>query len=85
MVWQVYVLGSKRAARTYVGVALDVSERLAQHNGEKPGGAKTTRAGRPWRLLHTYGPFSDRSAAQTAEAQVKRLRGSERLTWKAAE
>ena len=85
MEWQVYVLGSKRISRTYVGITLDVKERLAQHNGDRPGGAKTTRAGRPWKLLHTYGPFPDRGAAQSVEAQVKRLSGEERLTWKASE
>jgi len=85
MDWQVYVLGSKSTARTYVGIALEVAERLSQHNGERPGGAKTTRAGRPWRLLHTYGPYPDRGTAQSIEAQVKRLTGSDRLTWKAAD
>ncbi len=83
MTWQVYVLRSVSAARTYVGIALDVEERLAQHNGERPGGAKTTRAGRPWSVQRTYGPYPDRSEAQSAEAQVKRLRGDERLTWEA--
>lgn len=85
MVWQVYVLGSKSAARTYVGVALDVDERIAQHNGDRPGGAKTTRAGRPWSLLQTYGPYPDRGTAQSIEAQVKKLRGKARLSWKADE
>ena len=83
MSWQVYVLGSERAPRTYVGIALDVDERLEQHNGARPGGAKATRAGRPWRVLRTYGPFADRSEAQSVEASVKRLRGPERLRWTA--
>ena len=81
MTWQVYVLRSERIDRTYVGIALDVEERLAQHNGERPGGAKTTRAGRPWEVACTYGPYENRSAAQSIEAQVKKLRGAERLKW----
>jgi len=79
--WNVYVLSSRSAARTYVGIALDVKARLTQHNGRAPGGARTTRAGRPWRLRKTYGPFSTRGAAQKAEHAVKRLRGTQRLRW----
>ena len=81
MTWQVYVLRSQSAERTYVGIALDVDERLAQHNGSKPGGAKTTRAGRPWALAKVYGPYDERALAQRAEARVKRLRGEARLSW----
>ena len=61
MSWTVYVLHSRRAARTYVGIALDLSARLRQHNGAAPGGARTTRAGRPWRVRKTYGPFAPRA------------------------
>lgn len=81
MTWQVYVLSSTSIERTYVGIALDVEERLEQHNGLRPGGAKSTRAGRPWELTVTYGPYEERSEAQRAEAQVKRLRGPERFDW----
>ncbi|MCO5168270.1 MAG: GIY-YIG nuclease family protein [Planctomycetes bacterium] len=68
--------------RTYVGIALDVDRRLAQHNGAAPGGARTTRAGRPWRVGTVYGPFVDRGAALRAERAVKRLRGPRRLDWR---
>ena len=83
MAWTVYVLSSRKAARTYVGTALDVALRLAQHNGRARGGARTTRAGRPWRLCKTYGPYDTRSEAQRVEHAVKRLRGSARLRWRA--
>lgn len=81
MSWTVYVIASRKAARTYVGIALDVAARLEQHNGRSPGGARSTRAGRPWRLRKTYGPFATRGEAQRIEHAVKRLRGSERLHW----
>ena len=81
MPWTVYVLQSTTLERTYVGVALDVAERSLQHNGERPGGAKATRAGRPWTVARTYGPYETRSEAQIAEARVKKLRGADRLTW----
>lgn len=67
--------------RTYVGIALDVDRRLAQHNGASRGGARSTRAGRPWRVGTVYGPFPDRGAALRAERAVKHLRGGRRLAW----
>ena len=82
MPWTVYVLHSRKAARTYVGIALDVRARLAQHNGCAPGGARTTRAGRPWRVRKTFGPFATRAEAQRVEHAVKRLRGPARLRWR---
>ncbi len=85
MAWTVYVLSSRKAARTYVGIALDVRARLAQHNGRAPGGARTTRAGRPWRLRRTYGPYETRAEAQRTECAVKRLRGAARLRWEPPE
>lgn len=79
--WFVYVLLSADGRRTYVGIALAVERRLAQHNGEAPGGARSTRAGRPWRVGVVYGPFAGRGAALRAERAVKRLRGKRRLAW----
>jgi len=81
--WTVYVLHSKRTARTYVGIALDHAQRLAQHNGKARGGARATRAGRPWRVRKTYGPYATRSEAQKVEHAVKRLRGERRFAWRA--
>ena len=77
--WFVYVLVS-RAGRTYVGVTTDVERRLGQHNGLKPGGARATRAGRPWRVGRILGPLPSRGRALSLEYQVKRLKGRRRLT-----
>ena len=79
--WNVYVLQSKRLRKTYVGIALDTERRLTQHNGETAGGAKATRAGRPWRVGAVYGPFETRGEAQRIERAVKRLSGRRRLQW----
>lgn len=79
--WFVYVLVSATGGRTYVGIALEVERRLAQHNGQARGGARSTRAGRPWRVGVVYGPFAGRGAALRAERAVKRLRGPRRLSW----
>jgi putative endonuclease len=77
--WLTYVLVSGDGARTYVGVTNDLPRRLAQHNGELPGGARSTRAGRPWRVGATHGPFDSRAEAQRVEHALKRRRGAHRL------
>ena len=51
-----YVLASETSRRTYVGVTNNFTRRLRQHNGEIKGGAKATRAARPWKpILHVCG------------------------------
>ena len=77
--WFVYVLTSTR--KTYVGISTDCERRLLQHNGSLAGGAKSTRAGRPWRIGIVYGPFENRSEASKIEYRVKKLRGTKRLDW----
>ncbi|HVV88798.1 MAG TPA: GIY-YIG nuclease family protein [Kofleriaceae bacterium] len=76
--WFVYVLVSARG-RTYVGVALDVERRLRQHNGLVRGGARATRAGRPWRIGQVVGPVASRARAQVLEHALKQRRGQRRL------
>ncbi|MDD9941083.1 MAG: GIY-YIG nuclease family protein [Myxococcales bacterium] len=77
--WFVYVLVSSRLGRTYVGVSNAPTRRLQQHNGEQAGGAKATRAGRPWQIAALYGPYTCRADAQRTERSVKALRGKRRL------
>jgi structure-specific endonuclease subunit SLX1 len=79
MPWFTYVLVSTTIKRTYVGVTTDVDRRARQHNGELGGGARATRAGRPWRIGVVRGPFTSRGEAQVVEHQIRRLRGSRRL------
>lgn len=78
--WYVYVLLSESGS-SYVGVTTEPQRRLEQHNGSRPGGAKSTRAGRPWALEKVWDGFTSRGEAQKAEYQVKKLKGKERLTW----
>ena len=77
--WFVYVLESLARSVTYVGIAKDVDARLLQHNGERPGGAKSTRAARPWRVARRLGPFDSRGRAQEEEHRVKSLGREARL------
>ena len=79
--WWLYVLVSDDGRRTYVGITLDVSRRLAQHNGERPGGARATRAGRPWSVGRVFGPYAERGEVSRAEHTLKALRGLKRLDW----
>ena len=77
--WSVYVLVSASGTRTYVGISTDPERRLREHNGEKAGGARSTRPGRPWAIARILGPYSDRAAAQRAEHALKKKRGHERF------
>ncbi len=78
--WLVYVLVSLDRSRTYVGISTDPEHRLEQHNGRLAGGARSTRAGRPWSLGTVYGPYPDRAKAQRLERVLKSLIGVERLS-----
>ena len=67
--WFVYLLECADGT-LYCGVTTDVTRRLAQHNGQVPGGARYTRSRRPVRLAAST-PCPDRSAAQALEWRVK--------------
>ncbi len=84
MSWEVYVLSSNNG-HTYVGIARDPDRRLRQHNGELAGGAKSTRAHRPWRLAIRHGPFETRAEASRIEYRLKQLRGQQRIAWRPVE
>lgn len=77
--WWVYVLCSADGRRTYVGSTRDMDRRIQQHNGALPGGARATRAGRPWQVGRLLGPFASRGDALRAEIELKRRRGARRL------
>ena len=79
MAWFAYVLVSERTRRTYVGATTDVSRRARQHNGELRGGARATRAHRPWTIARVLGPFAGRGDAVRAELAIKKARGLRRL------
>lgn len=75
--WYVYML---RCAddTLYTGITTDLDRRLAQHNGERAGGAKYTRVRRPVELVYQEGVES-RSLAGQREAQLKKLPRVEKL------
>lgn len=77
--WFVYVLASEAIDATYVGISIDVDRRLRQHNGEQPGGARSTRRGRPWRVAAVCGPMESRGHALQLEHRIKAKAGLARL------
>jgi len=69
--WQVYLLECADGT-LYCGVTTDLSRRLAEHNGEVPGGARYTRARRPVRLAASLA-VADRAEAAALEWRIKKL------------
>ena len=62
----VYLLKSlnpKHRGRYYIGYTNNPRNRLKQHNGEKPGGAKKTRTKRPWDIVVFVQGFVDEVTA----------------------
>lgn len=74
--WVVYVLRC-RDGTYYTGITTDFSRRLREHNGQRPGGARYTRARRPV-ALHYKESVPDRSAAARHEAAIRRLTRAEK-------
>ncbi|CAL0304356.1 unnamed protein product [Lupinus luteus] len=72
--WSVYlILSTNPPIKTYVGVTTNFTRRLKQHNGELKGGAKASRAGRPWICACIICGFADRSEACMFESKWKSL------------
>ncbi|KAF5198646.1 Excinuclease ABC, C subunit, N-terminal [Thalictrum thalictroides] len=70
--WSVYlIISTNKPIKTYVGVTTDFSRRLKQHNGDLKGGAKASRAGRPWICACIIQGFKDHSDACELEAKWK--------------
>jgi len=67
----VYILQSTVEARkSYVGVTNSLPRRLRQHNGQLAGGARFTRAARPWRF-HAIFAAANRHDALSIEWKIK--------------
>ena len=77
--WFVYLLRCADGS-FYAGVTTDVDRRLAEHNGERPGGARYTRARRPVELARSLA-CEDRSEACRLEFRLKRLERTAKERW----
>jgi len=78
MTYHVYILRCADST-LYTGVAKNLSLRLDQHNTSRLG-AKYTRGRRPVTLLYSE-QHPDRSSAQIAEARIKKLSHSQKLSY----
>ncbi|THB68123.1 MAG: GIY-YIG nuclease family protein [Desulfovibrio sp.] len=70
MAWYVYLVECADAT-LYCGVTTDIERRVAEHNGDQPGGARYTRGRRPVKLV-AWAEFADRTEACRVEARVKK-------------
>lgn len=77
MDWYLYLIECEGGS-IYTGVTVDVAARYAKHVSGK--GARYTRAHPPVRLLMSVA-FADRSSAQKAEYQMKRLTASQKWAY----
>lgn len=75
--WMVYIVRCADGT-LYTGVAIDVTARIAQHNGERANGARYTRARRPVKLVYRE-HAANRSAACRREYRIKRMTRREKL------
>jgi putative endonuclease len=75
--WWVYIVRCADGS-LYTGIARDLEQRIAAHNGAGPAGASYTRARRPVRLVYREAAAS-RSAASRREYQIKQLSREDKL------
>ncbi len=61
----------------YTGITTDLKRRIIEHNNKKLG-SKYTSARRPVKIVYLK-KFKNRSAASKAEAQIKKLKKTEKL------
>lgn len=74
--WYIYII-ENRLGQFYTGITCDPIRRIAQHRGEKPGGAKALKGKSP---LFFRGVFevANKSLALKAEYKVKQLSRSQK-------
>ena len=65
--YNIYILFSPRTGHYYVGSTAQLDRRLRQHNA---GASLSTRAGRPWELVHSQA-CATRSDAVRLESKIK--------------
>lgn len=76
-IWVVYILESQVSGKLYTGITNDLERRLKAHNNGT--GAKCTRAGRPWVVVHQE-PMDGKSSALKREIVIKKLSRSAKIT-----
>jgi len=80
--WWVYLL-SCADGTLYTGITTDLTRRVAEHNGLRPGGARYTAARKPVQLVYAEASAT-RSTAGQREYQLRRLPRPHKLALVAA-
>jgi putative endonuclease len=73
----VYILYSERTDKYYIGSTVNLDHRLYHHN---LGATPSTKAGSPWRVVHTES-FPDLKAARARERAIKRKKSRRYIEW----
>jgi len=68
MKYYIYILYSESRDRYYIGFSSDVDERLERHNA---GASKSTKSGRPWKIVYTES-FDTNTEALKREREIKK-------------
>ena len=75
-IWFTYIIYSVSTGKLYTGITKDPQKRLEKHNAGT--GAKATRVGRPWILVHIE-PKPTRSDALKREAAIKKMKRKDKV------
>ncbi len=75
--YYVYIIYSIKLDKFYKGKCSDLRSRIKQHNS---GRVKSTKNGRPWKLLH-YQAFVNKTDAGREELFLKTGKGRERIKY----
>ena len=70
LVFSVYILKSSVTDQYYIGQTSDIDKRLLYHNS---GYSKSTKAGKPWKLVYSEN-FDTRQQAMNREAELKKYK-----------
>lgn len=74
--WKLYILRCSDNS-LYTGITLDLNRRLDEHNNNDRLASAYTRARRPVTLIYQES-FADRSSASKREAEIKKLKKTEK-------
>ena len=70
LVFSVYIIKSSVTDQYYIGQTSDIDKRLLRHNS---GYSKSTKAGKPWKLVYSEN-FDTRQQAMNREAELKKYK-----------
>jgi predicted GIY-YIG superfamily endonuclease len=73
--WYCYLIYSETKNRTYIGFTTDLQNRIKQHNGILPGGAKATKCANDWKYMKVI-ETNDKKSALSLEWYWKNKKNS---------